>query len=151
MLTIPIPFFRASNSGQKWFLCRKHRALKPRFEQVLSAFLHIVVQNFGNNRCSPFQIHSFELLNPDTRGFCTKGMRGTETSLWEGFVSISSHPCPKFSKQQMLTVRFSFFQTSVSSQKWFLCRRHRALNPRFQKVLSAFLHIVVRNLLTVTF
>ena len=66
MLTIPISFFQSSNSGHTWFLRRRHKALKPRFEKVLSAFLHIVVQNFRNNRCWSFQFHSSKLLNPAT-------------------------------------------------------------------------------------
>ena len=73
MFTISNSFFQVSNSGQKWFLCRRHRELKPHFEKVLTALLHIVVQNFGNNRCSPFQIRSSELLIPATRGFCADG------------------------------------------------------------------------------
>ena len=69
----------------------------------------------------------------------------TETTLWDGFVSISSHRCPKFSQPLMLTLPTSFFQASNSGHTWFLRRRHRALKPRFERVLSAFPHIVVQN------
>ena len=75
MLTIPIPFFQASNSGHTWFLCRRHRALEPHFVKVLSAFLRIIVQKFGNNKCWPFQFHSSELLIPAKSGFCTEGIQ----------------------------------------------------------------------------
>ena len=144
MLIISISFFRASNSGHTWFLCRRHRALKPRFEKVLSAFLHIVVQNFGNNKCWPSQFHSSELLIPTRSGLCAEGIEHWNQVL-RRFVSISSHRCPKFRQEEIFTIPNSFFQASNSGQKWFLCRRHRALKPRFEKVLSAFLHIVVQN------
>ena len=194
LIIVPNSFFQTSNSGHKWSLCRRHGALNPRLERVLSSFLHIVVQNFRNNDCWPFHFRFSNLVNPAKSSFCAEGMehwilalRGfcphfftslskifaiidvdpsniiipsfwfrpkvtsvpkawsTETTLWDGFVSISSHRCPKFSQPLMFTLPTSFFQASNSGHTWFLRRRHRALKPRFEKVLSAFPHIVVQN------
>ena len=69
MLTLPISFFQASNSGHTWFLCRRHRAMKPRFEKVLLAFLHIVVQNFGNIKCSPLPTSFFQASESGQKWF----------------------------------------------------------------------------------
>ena len=74
MLILPISFFQASNSGHTRLLYRRHRALKPRFEKVLSAFLHIVVQNFGNNKSWPFEYHCSKLLLPAKIGFCAESI-----------------------------------------------------------------------------
>ena len=65
--------------------------------------------------------------------------------LWEGFVSISSFHSPKIWRQQIMNNPISFFQAPNSRWKWFLCRRHRALELRFEKVLSAILHITLQT------
>ena len=81
MLTIPFSFFRACNLGEKSFLCRRHRTLEARFETVLSAFLQILVQNFGKNKCSRFHFHSSELPISLRRGFCTEGVEHSKHTL----------------------------------------------------------------------
>ena len=101
MLTNPILVFQASNSVQKWFLYRKHKALQTHFETVLSAFLQIVLQKFGNNRCWPFQFHSSKLQIPSKSGFCAEGAKH----------SSSSKFCQRTIKKHAF--HFHFVQTKV--------------------------------------
>ena len=69
MLILPNSFSEVCESGQKYLLCRRQRALNPRFEKIFLEFLRIIVQNFRNIRCWPFQFRSSKRLIPATRGF----------------------------------------------------------------------------------
>ena len=48
-----------SNTSQKLLVSRKYGALESPFETILTETLQFILENFGHNKCWPFQIQSY--------------------------------------------------------------------------------------------
>ena len=92
MLILPNSFSEVCESGQKYVLCQRQRALNPHIGKVFLEFLRIIVQNFRNNRCWPFQFRPSKCPIPATRCFSAEVMQN-----WIGREKMRLFPATKLS------------------------------------------------------